>query len=69
MLEDGSGSPAGVIASKAGDDAIATFIERKVYWETKVKSPLLAKNARNGAPGKGLHLLVFALVLAADYSP
>jgi hypothetical protein len=29
---------------------IATFIERKVYWGTKLKSPLLAKDARNGAP-------------------
>jgi len=36
------------VFGKASDDAIATFIERKVYWGTK--SPLLAKDARNGAP-------------------
>ena len=45
------------VFGKAADDAIATFVERKVYWETKLKSealssesPLLAKEARNGAP-------------------
>ena len=38
------------VFGKASDDTIATFIERKVYWETKLKSPLLAKEARNGAP-------------------
>jgi len=47
------------VFGKAADDAIAAFIERKVYWETKIglsslagsgKSPLLAKEARNGAP-------------------
>jgi hypothetical protein len=45
------------VFGKAADDVIATFIERKVYWETKLrsgssssKSPLLAKDARNGAP-------------------
>ena len=26
------------VFGKAADDAIATFIERKVYWETKLKS-------------------------------
>jgi hypothetical protein len=40
------------VFGKAADDEIATFIERKVYWETKLRSnsPLLAKEARNGAP-------------------
>jgi hypothetical protein len=38
------------VFGKASDDEIATFVERKVYWETKLKSPLLAKDARNGAP-------------------
>jgi hypothetical protein len=45
------------VFGKAADDVIATFLERKVYWETKLKSsstssksPLLAKDARNGAP-------------------
>ncbi len=38
------------VFGKAADDVIATFLERKVYWETKGKSPLLAKDARNGAP-------------------
>jgi len=38
------------VFGKATDEVIATFIERKVYWETKLKSPLLAKDARNGAP-------------------
>jgi hypothetical protein len=39
------------VFGKATDEVIATFIERKVYWGTKLKSPLLAKDARNGAPG------------------
>src|SRR6266446_3028285 len=38
------------VFGKATDEVIATFVERKVYWETK--APLLAKDARNGAPGK-----------------
>ena len=40
------------VFGKAADDEIATFVERKVYWETKLRSnsPLLAKEARNGAP-------------------
>ena len=46
------------VFGKAADDVIATFLERKVYWEMKLKSPpfdaaqgkLLAKDARNGAP-------------------
>jgi hypothetical protein len=38
------------VFGKASDDEIATFVERKVYWETKLRSPLLAKDARNGAP-------------------
>jgi len=40
------------VFGKASDDAMAEFIERKVYWQTKLgESPLLAKDARNGAPG------------------
>jgi hypothetical protein len=64
---------------KASDDAIAEFVEKKVYWETKLagktagsksipsriedepegaaaesKSPLLAKDTRNGAPSSEL---------------
>jgi hypothetical protein len=40
------------VFGKASDEVIATFIERKVYWGTKLKSnsPLLAQDARNGAP-------------------
>jgi hypothetical protein len=42
------------VFGKASDEVMAEFIERKVYWETKLraesKSPLLAKDARNGAP-------------------
>jgi len=39
-------------AQRASDEAIAEFIRRKVYWQTVVagKAPLLAKDARNGAP-------------------
>jgi hypothetical protein len=56
------------VFGKATDEAMAEFVERKVYWETKLgvgagvgqgvgaasesKSPLLAKDARNGAPGE-----------------
>src|SRR5271165_3399913 len=50
------------VFGKASDEVMAEFVERKVYWETKLgtsKSPpldsaqgmLLAKDARNGAPG------------------
>jgi hypothetical protein len=45
------------VFGKATDEAIAAFIERKVYWGTKLESRLLAlesrllaKDARNGAP-------------------
>jgi hypothetical protein len=38
------------VFGKATQEEIAEFLERKVYWETKLKSPLLAKDARNGAP-------------------
>jgi len=42
------------VFGKATDDGIAEFIEKKAYWETKLgKSPLLAKDARSGAPGGG----------------
>ena len=43
------------VFGKATDEAMAEFVERKVYWETKLgasepKSPLLANSARSGAP-------------------
>ena len=50
------------VFGKATDEVMAEFIERKVYWETKLggaesksesKSPLLAKDARNEVPGSG----------------
>jgi hypothetical protein len=46
------------VFGKATDEVMTEFIERKVYWETNLggsasKSPLLAKDARNGAPGSG----------------
>jgi len=42
------------VFGKATDDAMAEFIERKVYWETKLgRSSLLANDARKGAPGAG----------------
>jgi len=42
------------VFGKATDEEMAEFIESKVYWETKLQptSPLLAKDARNGAPGR-----------------
>ncbi len=51
------------VFGKAADDVIATFLERKVYWQTattesakaspfgSAQGMLLAKHARNGAPG------------------
>ena len=39
------------VFGKATDEVMAEFVERKVYWQTK--APLLAKDARNGAPGTG----------------
>jgi hypothetical protein len=43
------------VFGKATDEAMAEFVERKVYWETKLgtsesKSPPLADSARSGAP-------------------
>jgi len=40
------------VFGKASDDVIATFIERKVYWGTKMRSSSSgsAKDARRGAP-------------------
>ena len=40
------------VFGKASDDEIATFVERKVYWETKLRNPhLLAKRReKDGAP-------------------
>jgi hypothetical protein len=37
------------VFGKAADDEIATFVERKVYWETKLR-PLRTQTASNGAP-------------------
>jgi len=41
------------VFGKATDDVMATFLERKVYWETKLvsSSPPFAKNAKDEAPG------------------
>lgn len=41
------------VFGKATDDVIATFIERKVYWGTRLKSLFPAKDAGNGAPHSG----------------
>jgi hypothetical protein len=41
------------VFGKASDEVIATFIERKVYWETKVKSnspPSRTEREKDGAP-------------------
>jgi hypothetical protein len=40
------------VFGKAADDAIATFVERKVYWETKLKSnsPPKPKEGLDGPP-------------------
>jgi hypothetical protein len=38
------------VFGKAADDEIATFIERKVYWGTKLKSPPMPKDGLDGAP-------------------
>jgi hypothetical protein len=40
------------VFGKASDEEIAEFVERKVYWQTKLGGnfPLPAKDARNGAP-------------------
>jgi hypothetical protein len=41
------------VFGKASDEVIAEFVTRKVYWQTRLsgKSPLLAKDARNGVSG------------------
>jgi hypothetical protein len=42
------------VFGKAADDVIATFLERKVYWETKLKSnspPSSEQREKDGAPG------------------
>jgi len=42
------------VFGKATDEAMAEFIERKVYWETVLgESPLLPKTGRSGAPASG----------------
>ena len=42
------------VFGKATDEAMPEFVERKVYWQTKLggTSPLLANDARNGEPGR-----------------
>lgn len=37
------------VFGKASDDEIATFVERKVYWHTKLKSPPKPKDGLDGA--------------------
>ena len=44
------------VFGKATDDAIAVFVERKVYWQTKY--PLLANDARNGTAGSGVRVWI-----------
>src|SRR6266481_5056196 len=42
------------VFGKATDEVIATFVERKVYWETKLKSkspPCRKEREKDGAPG------------------
>lgn len=39
------------VFGKASDEVMAEFVEKKVFWETRLNSPLLATPARNGAPG------------------
>ena len=38
------------VFGKASDEEIASFLERKVYWETKLNSPPKSKDGLNGAP-------------------
>jgi hypothetical protein len=38
------------VFGKATDQLIAEFLERKVYWGTKLESPPFAKNAKDGQP-------------------
>jgi hypothetical protein len=39
------------VFGKATDEVIATFLERKVYWGTKLESPPFAEDAKDGPPG------------------
>jgi hypothetical protein len=43
------------VFGKATEEAMAEFLERKVYWGTRVSptNPLLASSARSGAPTSG----------------
>jgi hypothetical protein len=42
------------VFGKASDETMAEFVERKVYWETRLeKSPLKPKTGLNGAPDAG----------------
>jgi hypothetical protein len=38
------------VFGKASDEVIGEFLERKVYWGTKLESPPFAKNAKDGPP-------------------
>src|SRR5580692_9836498 len=42
------------VFGKATDEAMAEFVERKVYWQTKLgrKSPLPPNSAGSGSPGR-----------------
>src|SRR5579863_4751986 len=40
------------VFGRAGDDVIAEFVARKVYWETRISgSPPFAQNTKDGPPG------------------
>jgi len=44
------------VFGKASDETVAEFIERKVYWETKLgagRDALVTTSARSGGPGPG----------------
>jgi hypothetical protein len=41
------------VFGKAADDVIATFLERKVYWQTKVSNQHSGSSAQSGASGRG----------------
>jgi hypothetical protein len=42
------------VFGKATDEAMAEFIERKVFWETKLGRSHPSKTAKGGAPGDGI---------------
>jgi hypothetical protein len=38
------------VFGKATDEKMAEFVERKMFWETKLETPYASKTARGGAP-------------------